>query len=1005
MKSSLIHFFILIWIVTESSGKECKVLNYTTDNGLPYNYVNSLIFDRFNNLWIGTQGGLFLFDGLSFHTIHHNKLNPRILFLQKDVNNEVYIIDSEYHIFKQNLKFNPLNIIKVDYQNVKSNFDVQFPLFSRENYTFSIFNNYHPNLQYHLALKEQNALVGNKDRLNNVYEKFHKELLGTLNVDKSIIILFKNNAWKVIRKNGQLENIKANLPMDCFSKGLFFQSDINTFLLYRKVIYKVTFSGELLSIKPVITNIPLDKVDDNLVIGSYNSLYNMFAFGSEKNGLFLVFSPYFYNLTYNGEKTSKFYSLFGNAYYSQAEFSPNDILINNYLKIKGDRFGEYLTNNLPYNRAFNYKDSLGRVWYNNKDTLTIIGKNYSKKIVLKFPSENGFNFQLLSMTQTNDSTYYIISPTHSFRINAGLNSLIKSPICKSNHLHIPMNERCGYIYYNQEIRKIYLLTNKNIYICNDTLGDCKVVDKFNNADFRIIQPISKKHYFLGTYGQGYFLFDGKKLISMPLDPKGYLKFAHAALTDDQGHAWISSNNGLFRTRLIDLEDFFSGKSKSVFYYYYNKSSGFATNEFNGGCQSPAIELHDGRFSFSSMDGLVQFNPLMVPTQFPKEPIHILQIMINGKMLDTIPQALTLSQDDDDIRFEISTPFYGHPDNFIIEYRISKIGKEWKQLNQNRYISLQNLPHESYTLEIRKRIGFGSGNFDYLRYNIVVLPKFYQTWWFISLLFVLGVLLTYTFSRWYNRYTIQKNKELEMLIAEKNAGLIEINKALKEKIKQNDLFQSVLVHDIKSPLRFIVSTTKLLLNFWPSVSEEIKKENITHIHESASKIGSFVKETLLWIQIRNGEHNPNLINFSIQDLLIENINLYSEDPKIILGSLVIHVDCPSSLYLQSDPSLISTIIRNLLANSIKFSEFGNITLYAYEDINGKIVIGCKDEGKGLSDTMAGAILANDYKGNSIRKDSFRMGFVIIKEILRLLGGKLGIKSTNELGSDIYVVLNK
>lgn len=656
-------------MVNEGSGQECKVLNYNTDNGLPYNYVNNLIFDHFNNLWLGTQSGLFLFDGISFHFIQHNELNPRILFLQKDIYDDVYIIDAEFQTFKQKSKINPLNIIKVDHHKVKSNFYDYAPLFSGENYSYSIFQNYHPNLKYHMALKQQNILVGKKDSLDKVYENSKKKILGTLNIDNSIIILVESDTWKVLGSNGQLNEIKSELSADCFSKGLFFQTDEITFLLLNKVIYEVTFSGELLSIKPVITNIPLDKIDDNLVIGRYNSLYNMFAFGSEKNGLFLVFSPYFYNLAYNGEKTSNFYSLFGNAYYSQAEFSPNDILINNYLKIKGDRFGEYLTNNLPYNRAFNYKDSLGRVWYNNKDTLTIIGKNYSKKIVLKFPNENGLNFQLLSMTQTNDSTYYIISPTHSFRINAGLNSLLKFPICKSNHLHIPMNERCGYIYYNQEIRKIYLLTNKNIYICNDTLGDCKVVDKFNNADFRIIQPISKKHYFLGTYGQGYFLFDGKKLISMPLDPKGYLKFAHAALTDDQGHVWISSNNGLFRTRLIDLEDFFSGKSKSVFYYYYNKSSGFATNEFNGGCQSPAIELHDGRFSFSSMDGLVQFNPLMVPTQFPKEPIHILQIMINGKMLDTIPQALTLSQDDDDIRFEISTPFYGHPDNFIIEYRI------------------------------------------------------------------------------------------------------------------------------------------------------------------------------------------------------------------------------------------------------------------------------------------------------------------------------------------------
>ncbi len=386
-------------------------------------------------------------------------------------------------------------------------------------------------------------------------------------------------------------------------------------------------------------------------------------------------------------------------------------------------------------------------------------------------------------------------------------------------------------------------------------------------------------------------------------------------------------------------------------------------------------------------------------------MQIVGLSLNDQIQDSIPSRLSITQDVKELKLELSTAYYGHPDNLVIQYRIKGYVDTWKDLTDKRYIMLQNASHGNFQIEVRERNGFGPDAYDYMTYPIQVLPYFYQTWWFISILFLIGFLLTNLFSRWYSRYTIQKNMELEKIITEKNEGLIEINKELVEKIKQSDLFQSILVHDIKSPLRFIVSTTKLLLNFWPSVSEEIKKENITHIHESASKIGSFVKETLLWIQIRNGEHNPNLINFSIQDLLIENINLYSEDPKIILGSLVIHVDCPSSLYLQSDPSLISTIIRNLLANSIKFSEFGNITLYAYEDINGKIVIGCKDEGKGLSDTMVGAILANDYKGNSIRKDSFRMGFVIIKEILRLLGGKLGIKSTNELGSDIYVVLNK
>ncbi len=119
-----------------------------------------------------------------------------------------------------------------------------------------------------------------------------------------------------------------------------------------------------------------------------------------------------------------------------------------------------------------------------------------------------------------------------------------------------------------------------------------------------MSPLKSSLHFIGTYGQGYLIFDGKKWTQMPIDKKGYLKFAHAALCDSNGHVWISTNNGLFRTRLQDMKDYTLGKTKDIFYYYYDKSSGFLTNEFNGGCQSPAIQLKNGLFSFSSMDGLV-----------------------------------------------------------------------------------------------------------------------------------------------------------------------------------------------------------------------------------------------------------------------------------------------------------------------------------------------------------------------------------------------------------------
>jgi K+-sensing histidine kinase KdpD len=375
--------------------------------------------------------------------------------------------------------------------------------------------------------------------------------------------------------------------------------------------------------------------------------------------------------------------------------------------------------------------------------------------------------------------------------------------------------------------------------------------------------------------------------------------------------------------------------------------------------------------------------------------------LNGTPISLISDKLVVDHPIQELKLKLSTTFYGHPDNLLFEYKIEHLLGHWKTVTSDNYVVIQNLPKGNYEVTIRKRTGFGNDSFEYKKIKITVLPYFYQTWWFKFFLLAFGALMSYFFSRWYNRYTIQKNIELETLIEEKNEGLVQTNKTLKEKIKQNDLFQSILVHDIKSPLRFIASNTKILLDFWPTIDDDVKKENLLYIHESASKIRSFVEETLLWIHIRNGEHEAEDIPFTIHDLLNENAILYNEDTKIVTKKITVDVICDPKLTIHSDRSLISTIIRNLFTNSIKYTDEGKITLYANQEENGKVCIGCKDEGRGLSDVMVDAILSDDYKGNSIRKDSFRMGYVIIKEIVRLLDAKLIIKSADDKGSDVCI----
>ena len=103
-------------------------------------------------------------------------------------------------------------------------------------------------------------------------------------------------------------------------------------------------------------------------------------------------------------------------------------------------------------------------------------------------------------------------------------------------------------------------------------------------------------------------------------------------------------------------------------------------------------------------------------------------------------------------------------------------------------------------------------------------------------------------------------------------------------------------------------------------------------------------------------------------------------------------------------MISTYVRNILTNSIKFSANGCITLYARKDINGNILLGCKDLGKGMDPIFLENLLSDRYTGNSLRKDSFRIGYILIKEIVKLLDAKLIIESSLENGTDVYIILN-
>lgn len=787
--------------------------------------------------------------------------------------------------------------------------------------------------------------------------------------------------------------------MDDFTKilnddGLLIYSK-NLFLLQQGRIDQVNLKNDKLYTKPFLNNVNLDKKLNNLKVGVINENNSHCYFGSYQHGLYELYPTSFQVLKPNERSSKKFPNSNLSICYSQVELDNQSFLINNHLTLL--KSGDVFINNLTeYGRALNFKDSQDNIWVSDGTDLIIKNKVTKGNMKLKC---NFFRTDILGMCELDKDKYII----HSYTDAAIMEQMKLTQLFTKESFGLKDDEEINYVYHSPRYNKIYLLSNRNIYEIDFKTNSLKLLENLGKADFRIIQEIKENFLFLGTYGHGFFMFNGENWMPMPLDKHGYLKYAHAALCDTKGHLWISTNNGLFRTRLQDIEAHIQDKAKDIYYYYYDKDAGFLTNEFNGGCQSPAIKLSDGRFSFSSMNGLVQFDPLKVPAEFPNNAIQIINLWLNGIRKDTIPCNLVLDQDASNIKFEVSTSFFGHPDNLILQYKIDGMKGDWQNLNEGRYIYLQNLKYGNYSLNIRKRNYFGSDAYDIVKFQIQILPRYYETTWFYLMIFLLTILLFYGLNRWYYRFTIQKNKELDALVKLKNKDLIIVNEQLIDKIKQNDLFQSILVHDIRTPIRFISSNARLITENWNGLNENIKKNNLIQIYESTERINSFVEETLFWIHLRNGNLRIKITNFYIIDIMRENIRLFENSPKLTSGNIVINNDCQHQLQVNSDQMLVSTIIRNLLINSIKYTNNGQITLYAFIDWEGKVNFGCKDEGTGIPLDLIEIIMQDDYKGNSINSDRFKMGFVIIKELVKMLKAKLSIKTNGISGTDIRITL--
>lgn len=224
--------------------------------------------------------------------------------------------------------------------------------------------------------------------------------------------------------------------------------------------------------------------------------------------------------------------------------------------------------------------------------------------------------------------------------------------------------------------------------------------------------------------------------------------------------------------------------------------------------------------------------------------------------------------------------------------------------------------------------------------------------------------------------------------------IELQKASKSK----DEFLSTMSHEIRTPLNAVTGLTNILL-MEEYLPEQV--ENLKALKYSGEHLLGLINDLLDFDKIKSGEIKINEKDFSLEYFL-ENIEshfaLRAERKGVVFNVVKVN-EIPNSVI--GDRLKLTQIIKNLLSNSLKFTEKGSIIL-SIENLGinkNKINLLFKviDTGIGISKNKQDSIFDSFKQANSetsIKYGGTGLGLSISKKLLALQNSDLKVES--ELG---------
>ena len=234
-------------------------------------------------------------------------------------------------------------------------------------------------------------------------------------------------------------------------------------------------------------------------------------------------------------------------------------------------------------------------------------------------------------------------------------------------------------------------------------------------------------------------------------------------------------------------------------------------------------------------------------------------------------------------------------------------------------------------------------------------------------------------------------------------LSESKEAAEAASKAKSQFLANMSHEIRTPMNGVLGIAEILL---AAPLNAIQRRHVETLYRSGQSLLDVINDVLDFSKIEAGKLDLRTHDFSLRALLAEVTDSFitTAAGKGLTLSLVASAEVPVGAH--GDEPRLRQVLTNLIGNAIKFTDVGEVTVAVSYPDRRRLRFEVRDTGIGLAPDEAALVFdafAQADGSHARRFGGTGLGLTISRQLIKLMGGEIGVESTRGKGSTFWVSL--